>query len=66
MRRAVLLPLGALCGALAYGAGYLLVARVAPPVGRGILKGAAELSGCAAMYSLTGKGRLYGHETHAR
>ncbi len=65
MRPAILLPLGLLCVAAAYGLGYLLVARAAPPLGHGLLKSAAELSGCAAMYSLPGKGGLYGHESTA-
>ena len=56
MRPAILLSLGALCGGLAYGAGYLLVARIAPPVGRTILRRIADLSGHGAAFRLDRKG----------
>ena len=56
MRPSALLPLGLLCGVLAYGLGYLLTARIAPPVGQAILEQAAELSGHGAMFRLDMKG----------
>ncbi len=54
MRLAVLLPLGLLCAAAAYGLGYLLVARIAPPVGRFFIRDAIKFFGFEAMFQLDG------------
>lgn len=54
MRRAALLLLGLLCVAAAYGLGYLLTARIAPPVGRRLLLDAVEFFGFGGMFRLDG------------
>ena len=60
MRPAALLLLGLLCAAAAYGLGYLLVvARIAPPVGRFLIRDAIKFFGFEGMYSLDKKGGLY-------
>ena len=52
MRRAALLLLSLLCAAAAYGLGYLLTARIAPPVGQIILRDAVEFFGFGGMFRL--------------